>query len=813
MLHGDYNALLVEQTTGFANRYSAVASDGKGAKDAREAAMLLSVAEGHIQNEEEDEALSAAQDALAYFRTANDHMSTADALHIIIQCYILQGRLEEASSLAQSELAGFRKAGNTVPEAKMLTAMSEVSMGQSKGIDDALGYCNTALSLFREARDEKMEASTWLLSARIRVSKGKKNAEALREAQNNANDASGIYKKIGDRKGEAAALHLEAEAKAAGGNFDEAVELAEEAIQLLQDVGQPKLEAFELSSIASWYLKSGRAFKAMHFAENALEMIRDSAASKKKEVEALGTLVQANIAKGLTSKAVKLALAGLKRFQNAGETRAEASTQRVLYAAYVANGDAEKASFSLEKALDAAEEAGDREIQSRLLCEASDLYFKSGKFDEAAESANKALGFAQASSDWDGLNVALQSLVAANIAQDEAKTAVDLAKDIREMLESSGHTKAEASACLILSQAHNAAGSPDLAAAAAKAASEIAYQEEDEILEANALDQLTSVYMDSGKFEKAARASEQSRRIWKEMDDLPRECKALDQIAKAYVHQAYKKQVGTKSSGAVAGIFEKATKAANECIAMANELPAGENGKAFIANSHSVLSQVHAAIGDSVDAYAAAKIASDLFGELRDDRGGAYAAVLMAQADVQQSNWDKALKNANVAMKGFKKYNDEGGKQFAQTLLDKIEKSMPKPQPVFAPMGAQQGSWKVPVSMQSGMQMQQMPEAGGGGGGDGAIARTGSALDMSTVSEEIIIAKVREIALAVVGEDAEDVELDTPLMEAGLTSSTAVLLRDELMKDIPGVNLAPTLIFDYPSVGGIAEFIMEKLGK
>jgi len=179
------------------------------------------------------------------------------------------------------------------------------------------------------------------------------------------------------------------------------------------------------------------------------------------------------------------------------------------------------------------------------------------------------------------------------------------------------------------------------------------------------------------------------------------------------VHQAYKKQIGTKSSGAVAGIFEKATKAANECIAMANELPVGENGKAFIANSHSVLSQVHAAIGDPVDAYAAAKTASELFGELRDDRGGAYAAVLMAQADVQQSNWEKALKNANVAMKGFKKYSDEGGKQFAQTLLDKIEKSMPKPQPVFAPV--QQGAWKVPANMQAGMQM-QMPQGGGGMG-------------------------------------------------------------------------------------------------
>ena len=46
--------------------------------------------------------------------------------------------------------------------------------------------------------------------------------------------------------------------------------------------------------------------------------------------------------------------------------------------------------------------------------------------------------------------------------------------------------------------------------------------------------------------------------------------------------------------------------------------------------------------------------------------------------------------------------------------------------------------------------------------------------------------------------------------EAGLTSNTAVLLRDELGKDLPGISLPPTLIFDYPSVSAIADFVMEK---
>merc|ERR1719183_563214 len=88
----------------------------------------------------------------------------------------------------------------------------------------------------------------------------------------------------------------------------------------------------------------------------------------------------------------------------------------------------------------------------------------------------------------------------------------------------------------------------------------------------------------------------------------------------------------------------------------------------------------------------------------------------------------------------------------------------------------------------------------------------GTALDMANIDEDQVAAKVREVALAIIGE-GDELDADTPLMEAGLTSSTAVVLKDEVSEEIPGVTLPPTLIFDYPSVSAIAEFVMEKLGK
>merc|ERR1711988_1808376 len=86
-----------------------------------------------------------------------------------------------------------------------------------------------------------------------------------------------------------------------------------------------------------------------------------------------------------------------------------------------------------------------------------------------------------------------------------------------------------------------------------------------------------------------------------------------------------------------------------------------------------------------------------------------------------------------------------------------------------------------------------------------------SAVDAGLISEDVVAAKIKEVALAIIGEDADEVEADTPLMEAGLTSSTAVVMRDELVGVIPGVKISPTAMFDYPSISAMTDMLMEQL--
>merc|ERR1719169_420685 len=139
---------------------------------------------------------------------------------------------------------------------------------------------------------------------------------------------------------------------------------------------------------------------------------------------------------------------------------------------------------------------------------------------KSSDESLRAIELVKATKNWMQMASALRCYVNAKIQMGEAKDAVNVAIDAREVFEKAGAPKAEASACLSLCHAHRANKKFDRAATAAKAAQEIAYQAEDEKGEAHALSIMADVYMQDDKFDKAVRAAEQARRLWKGLEDL-----------------------------------------------------------------------------------------------------------------------------------------------------------------------------------------------------------------------------------------------------------------------------------------------------
>ncbi len=70
---------------------------------------------------------------------------------------------------------------------------------------------------------------------------------------------------------------------------------------------------------------------------------------------------------------------------------------------------------------------------------------------------------------------------------------------------------------------------------------------------------------------------------------------------------------------------------------------------------------------------------------------------------------------------------------------------------------------------------------------------------------------VRGLAATVLGHDSADgIDGDATFKQIGFDSLTAVELRDQLSKQ-SGLRLSPTLVFDYPTLSGLAEHLAEEL--
>lgn len=223
-------------------------------------------------------------------------------------------------------------------------------------------------------------------------------------------------------------------------------------------------------------------------------------------------------------------------------------------------------------------------------------------------------------------------------------------------------------------------------------------------------------------------------------------------------------------------------------------------------------------------AWLSAKAAARQFRKAGDALRRARSLLVFSKADLALGYHDQARQNADIAQGEFERLGDLDGKAKASDIQDDINKALGLPTKAeLLIMQQRQLEQRQQLMMQQQMMasgsamksitafpiQEQYEEEAAASKGPLVLKRDGSALDLSKALDPgVLKAKITEIAIAIIGDD-EEFDDDTPLMEAGLTSNTAVIFRDELSKDLPGVKLPPTMLFDYPTVGAMAEFILE----
>merc|ERR1719401_464000 len=182
------------------------------------------------------------------------------------------------------------------------------------------------------------------------------------------------------------------------------------------------------------------------------------------------------------------------------------------------------------------------------------------------------------------------------------------------------------------------------------------------------------------------------------------------------------------------------------------------------AQSFYLLAQVYLAVNDKGDeALQTATQAAEMYKEIGDIMGQARSQVAVGHAFHLLSKKDKAAEAITEALALFQEIGDEGGKAMAtQAMQQFLGVGMFQPQQQWGQYDAQWTQSADAGAVASG----QPPPAG-------AVAPTGPIkLDPEMIAKQITDT-VSSITMM-------EVDPDEPLMQAGLTSNTTVLLRNEL---------------------------------
>ncbi|CAJ1384532.1 unnamed protein product [Effrenium voratum] len=206
----------------------------------------------------------------------------------------------------------------------------------------------------------------------------------------------------------------------------------------------------------------------------------------------------------------------------------------------------------------------------------------------------------------------------------------------------------------------------------------------------------------------------------------------------------------------------------------------------------------------------------EIFEELGSERDKANVMCLEADTHFTNGNSNKALVLVNKALAIFQEYRDSRGEWIAMNILEQITgppDALPSQSDWTDEQWAQWNAWQQQQQQQqpSG----QLPQAIQRQTQEQAVRRRtdpGQKLDMAQVSTDTVRKRVEEIVRFTADlDDSEAIELDQPLMQVGVTSRTAVGLRNMLSEELPGVDMPFTLIFDYPSVAAISDHIMDNI--
>jgi len=822
-----------------AKHYSALASDDGQNPQQREASMLFSVAEEHIDEDEDyDAALKAAEDAAAIFKQLGNMRGLADAVRLVI--HAISGKaadyrwnekgnsdtnlcgqtLLKAEERAQEELDKFKEAGDKVGEGCMQLSLAELGLYPERARvverrEQSLEQATQAEELFREVGDKKFEADSMYLLASIHLIKGH-----FEESGRFCEGALAIYRELASRKEEAKTMHLLACSLLRGDQFTAAIAAAKDSLQIFRELELKKFIAFEAFCIAGWYVRRAQGKEALSFAKESLELFQQLDCGRGWQAGARDMVVHAQLEKGDKKLAMKLAKEGITKFADSDDKRSQILARRSLVKLQVAKDNLSDALLEAETSLEASRELEDKTMEATMLHEVAELHIMNESYDQALSAVLEAQQLCQDIGDKEQEGYVLDTVNRIHQAKGDFKMAAQVAGEQQDLYVELGDKSLEAKSLLNLSEAKANEGMLDDALASATESQAIFQDMNDKRSEGCAWNMIAAIHQANKMMDLSQQANQKMQALWTECDDdrlnalglrevanlhldreepeealkVANEARSLAKksqnkyfevemlmvVADAQMACLHKIEQDTKKPAA-RSVLEKAMKVTKEAIVLAKK--AGD--KTILGWAQLKLSQMYLCHGRIEDAIKASDDASKNFkANGHEARGEILCMLSSAQAYFHLDDMSKATDLSHKAIEKAKASIDPEHEYAANEILQAIQ--------------AKQGGGRPHQEVEQDSMPQQSVQQ---------IQSSAQPLAKPALDPVVVTQMVRETLAASIGSD-DDVHMDTPLMEAGMDSLSMVAFRNQLQRQ-SGISMPASVMFDYPSMITLVDHLVD----
>jgi len=794
--------------------------------------MLFSVAEGHLNDDAPEEALSTAKDALAIFRQIGDSTGLADSLRLLMHATRMQAAakraegdsstgdkmLEDAMGMMRDELNTFTEAGNKRGQAAMLLALAQAchGLGGSPKRSEALDSLLDAGDIAQEVGDSKLEAL--IAHEKAAVLHSKHHFKAAVQA---AKEATTLFKNVEDAKGEAAAWYSMGAADINCGRLEEGLRGKTKALKIWKELGDRKSQAATLSSFAEWYMLEKDDFSAgLTAAKEALALYKDLGDASGESI-ARCWIIEAHLRNKDMGAAAEAATEGLEAARENGDKKAIFWALESQTRSQLAAGETDQALESAQECLTLSSELEDKRYNCRGLEMLASVFMAMWNYDGGLEKAQQSVEIAKELKGFeDEAFASLQFLAQVNLQKGDPKEARHAMEEARSLAQRADDSYLEAVAVLGMSGCHALAGETGLAIKAATLAKELFHEEGYTRGEARALKGLAEFFMQQGDVTAAVRSATEGATLMEEFGD--NRFAAILRCTAATVY-LYSDQPGEAAKAAMEGLklarmeedkratvqmlfmsldannailqdaaqdekqtktfkqgVEKMMRFAKEAVGIAVKIKdAGMEAAANYWVSH--LNLMGGLVREGMQS--AAKTIS-LAREVKDVPLEVRTQVLTAHAHLALGEQPQAVKVLNDAIAVASEAGEGEAQAMANQLLETIVGSQQQ----------QAAAWNPAM-------MQQWEQA--------AAAASAAPVEVYKGPEPMM---VRQYIMSLVQNmtgSSDEIDGDTPLMESGIDSLASVELRTQLQQEFR-LNLPSTVMFNYPTISTMTRLLVDE---